>query len=1577
MSSTLDDFLLTLGNPGRYQLFVFFVLCTTFFSASFHINSMIFLGVTPHHHCKFPQGWTWTLNESIPQVTVTGGLSKSDNCHRYFDPANESAGIIPCPDGWTYETEEWSIVRDWNLVCDDQYKVSLATTMFFAGMTVGSIFVGPLCDRLGRKIVILSSLYAQLLVAVAIAFAPNYTWFIPESFRWLISQHDTEEACLLAKKYIRFNGVPSRPYLRQEMEILAQNVGGNYEKTKRHCHTLGLFRTRRLALISSVNMMLWFCTYLSYYHSTYFMVSLNLNLYLNFLVSAITEFLFILILILTMNKIGRKIVLFTTLTVTAFLCLAVAILASVVGDTTDIRMFLALISKALSISACNCLSVYTSEQYPTIMRGLGIGSCAFWSRVSGIVGPQIVLWGSQSQEALPFFTLTLLNFVCAFLTLLLPETINKSMPETFEDVDELWNENKDVKDVKTEMGNENNAVSNELRAAKDKMGLSMENSTAVDLYMRFEYSSSSSEDSDEAEYNYILQKCYLSSQLTDLNTFNTSIYNNNNGTRETPQSCSTYVDPYNHSMGTIPCPNGWDYDPKTSGRSIVPEWNLVCDNKWQLSAGISIYFIGVMLGGLVGGYLADRFGRQPVILICIYCQTILGISVVFITNYIAFIVVRFFHAILMQALQACSFTLIMEMFQPTIRARASAFYSLGWTLGLMFLALISWALDNWRHVQLVLAVPSVVSFLYFWFIPESMRWLITHKKTDRAEALALKVAKFNNINFITDVRKQIDQLSVNCVTRVQKGSKHNSYGLIDLVRTPQIRKYTLIIAFVWFTASIVTYGIAYGLSSIASNIYISIAISGCVEIPLRGLSFLILNRFGRRRPIVLTLALSGISCIIVPIILHFGKTTSIGKTASTVAAIIGKAFMGLTYAIIPIYTVELYPTVIRTFGQGSAVFCSRIGGIVAPQLVLLGNIYWKPVPFLICGIFGIIAALLTLILPDTHLKSMPDMIEDVEIEAIRKSLQLNEDKSLVKGSAKPRTDDDDAIVMATLTNGLMKAVEMQVSSQDEQKQTKTSAAVNKGFVQDDTPISSKLEETVIPINQTLNDTIPMVGKNGKIQMEQCLMYANPINRSEGLMPCTDGWTYLYEKDEWTIVGEWDLVCDRKWLVGLVTTIYFGGTLLGSPILGTLADKCGRKPVFLGALYCGVIIGVIQFFSNSYVMFTILKFLHGTMIQGMINASTSHNMELFRKQHRTESAFAANFIWTLAQFVLVFFAFITSHWRYFYLLISLPSLFAISYIWLVPESLRWLLVNNRVEEAKKVAQKYARINKINLESNIDKQITNLGLTLANSEGGNNKYDFRDLFRTKYIRRTTILAIYLWFAASIVYYGINFSLPALGGNKYINFLISAGVELGSRLFLYPALKLGGRRLPNAIAFLLSGTLCIAVAMLDNFVAGDVGNMKWISIGCAFVGKAACSIAFACIVLLTSELLPTVIRGIALGVCGLANRIGAMSAPQILLLGELYSSEVLPFVCFGTAALLAAVVTWSVPETRHLSLPDTIEDAENLYSKQLRKQEKKNVHVNGHVNGVATVANTLEAMSTNGKGISNPSFETNEKL
>ena len=62
----------------------------------------------------------------------------------------------------------------------------------------------------------------------------------------------------------------------------------------------------------------------------------------------------------------------------------------------------------------------------------------------------------------------------------------------------------------------------------------------------------------------------------------------------------------------------------------------------------SVYFIGVMLGGLVFGTISDMYGRKPVVVITSVCYLALGIVVHFVESFVVFVILRAFIGVMMQ-----------------------------------------------------------------------------------------------------------------------------------------------------------------------------------------------------------------------------------------------------------------------------------------------------------------------------------------------------------------------------------------------------------------------------------------------------------------------------------------------------------------------------------------------------------------------------------------------------------------------------------------------------------------------------------------------------------------------------------------------------------------------------------------------------------------------------------------------------------------------------------------------------------------------------------------------------------------
>ena len=91
---------------------------------------------------------------------------------------------------------------------------------------------------------------------------------------------------------------------------------------------------------------------------------------------------------------------------------------------------------------------------------------------------------------------------------------------------------------------------------------------------------------------------------------------------------------------------------------------------------------------------------------------------------------------------------------------------------------------------------------------------------------------------------------------------------------------------------------------------------------------------------------------------------------------IGKFGLTATFAIVYLYAAELFPTVLRSSGLGSSSMFARLGSIFAPIIGgYLGEIN-SVIPIVIFASMAIMAGFLSLLLPETHGKVLPNTVEE-------------------------------------------------------------------------------------------------------------------------------------------------------------------------------------------------------------------------------------------------------------------------------------------------------------------------------------------------------------------------------------------------------------------------------------------------------------------------------------------------------------------------------------------------------------------------------------------------------------------------
>ncbi|XP_027886288.1 solute carrier family 22 member 5 [Xiphophorus couchianus] len=513
-----------LGQIGPFFWLTFFLLNTVFVSTGFNGLYIIFAGAAPKHSCLVPDvNLTEEWRNAIIPFTTVGDEAVQSQCSRYNLAAVKNLsdqGYIPgrdfnltnlplegCLDGWNYSKEVYqsTIVTEWNLVCDNQWKVPFASSTLFVGYLFGSLISGQLSDRFGRKKVVFISLGAQslsvllqsfsqswrifcvmflfvgasqisiyisafvlgtellsktmrvlfttlgaflfycigymtlpwiafgirdwrtllaVLSATSVVYIPLW-WFIPESPRWLITQGRVMEAEVIVRDAARKNKVQAPSVIFRESEVEEIPPGKKYTM-------LDVLKSSKLRCITLMCLLLWMAINIGYFGLSLNTSNLSGNPFLNCFLSAITEVPAYIVSSCLLRKCPRRVILSTFLVIGG----GVLLLIQFIPDTLHyVALALEMTGKFGFTMAFTIVYIYTAEIYPTVLRNVGMGMCSSAARIGSITAPYVIYLGTYNK-VLPYILMGSLTIASSVVNFFLPETFNKDLPETVEQMQE-------------------------------------------------------------------------------------------------------------------------------------------------------------------------------------------------------------------------------------------------------------------------------------------------------------------------------------------------------------------------------------------------------------------------------------------------------------------------------------------------------------------------------------------------------------------------------------------------------------------------------------------------------------------------------------------------------------------------------------------------------------------------------------------------------------------------------------------------------------------------------------------------------------------------------------------------------------------------------------------------------------------------------------------------------------------------------------------------------------------------------------------------------------------------------------
>jgi MFS transporter, putative metabolite:H+ symporter len=357
--------------------------------------------------------------------------------------------------------------------------------------------------------------------------------------------------------------------------------------------------------------------------------------------------------------------------------------------------------------------------------------------------------------------------------------------------------------------------------------------------------------------------------------------------------------------------------------AIVPIWKLTPP---QIGFLISSGYLGQLIGALLFGWVAEKYGRVTGMLFSIGTFAVMSLVCAFAWNYESLVAFRLFQGLGLGGEVPIAAVYISELARSNVRGRFVLLYELIFPVGIVAASVLGlWTVPTlgWQYMFVFGAIPAILVLFLRRVLPESPRWLANAGRLKEAEAA------------ITQIEHEVEK-SGKPLPPVQPGLKvaRKDASVSDLFGPLYLRR-TLTVWLIWFTAYLVNYGLSIWMPTVYRTVFnlpIDVAlryglISTAVGLIGSAITALIIDHVGRKRLFAIYFAGSGCALVIL---------WSIANPSATQVL----TFITISYFFVSginlgvyLYTPELYPTRVRAFGVGAATAWLRLASMIGPTAV--------------------------------------------------------------------------------------------------------------------------------------------------------------------------------------------------------------------------------------------------------------------------------------------------------------------------------------------------------------------------------------------------------------------------------------------------------------------------------------------------------------------------------------------------------------------------------------------------------------------------------------------------------------------
>ncbi|KAF5405285.1 Transporter major facilitator family protein [Paragonimus heterotremus] len=433
--------------------------------------------------------------------------------------------------------------------------------------------------------------------------------------------------------------------------------------------------------------------------------------------------------------------------------------------------------------------------------------------------------------------------------------------------------------------------------------------------------------------------------------------------------------------------------------------------------------------------------------------------------------------------------------------------------------------------------------------------------------------------------------------------------------------------------------------------------------------------------------------------------------------------------------------------------------------------------------------------------------------------------------------------------------------------------------------------------------------------------ANLIKR---LISCNQGYVYKYQDFQYPggIVENFDLVCERSWLLPIGTSLFMIGMMFGYLFGGFWGARFGIKNALIWFSFLELITSGLCSLSGSFWLFTTLRVLIGIGTYGKLCSFNLIILDITIPRHRS----AVNAVYLLgfnvtSRALLSLFAWLLQDWWWLNLAASFHCLFVFTYFFLVPESPRWLLAQNRNVEALRVLQLGRRVNvyftkqrnelsqklqRLERQETRKQSVISVTMVHLDSKAPNiqpRRHLFTSLFSDSKMIKTTLLSTATFFLFAFTFLGSLLYTRRIKEPVYLVTFVVAVVGIpgvGIAVLSYRLIR--ERKLPLVLTYLalaitlgIGGLYTVLIQPEEDIVlsiTAVIALMFLVTIQCMMF-------------IYIPELYPPDVRAQGFGTAAGIGRLGAALSTFVNRLDEIYKHGI-PAIIYATVAVISGLLT-----------------------------------------------------------------------